>query len=233
MIIGNGLLASGFIKKGKEYKDYIIFASGVSNSKETDQNNFDREKNLIIKTINENKKLTFIYFSSILVGITDNKYYNHKLEMESIIKNLTNNYVIFRVPQIIGKNGNKNNLINFIKSSIVENKEITIFHNVARAIIDIKDLVKIVDYCRDVHDLTEEHKTVTVSYIEKIYVSDLVDEISLILNKKPTLKYVDDNIIQIDNWHWNNTNIVDHAIEAHNIKIEGYTKRIIKKYIKK
>lgn len=231
MIIGNGLLASGFIKKEKNYKNYIIFASGVSDSKETDQNNFDREKNLIIKTINENKKLTFIYFSSVLVGITDNKYYNHKMEMESIIKNLTNNYVIFRVPQIIGKNGNKNNLINFIKTSILEDKEIVVYHNVARAIIDIKDLVKIVDYCKDVHDLTEEFKTINVSYIEKTYISELVDEISLSLKKTPKLIY--DNSTSNNNWYFENTNIVDHAIETNNIIIEGYTKRIIKKYIKK
>ena len=86
MIIGNGLISSVFDKNKKDYENYLVFASGVSNSKETNEEQFIREKELVLKCIYENKNLTFLYFSSVLVGITNNDYYNHKLAMEELIK---------------------------------------------------------------------------------------------------------------------------------------------------
>ena len=149
MIIGNGLISSVFNKNKKDYKNYLVFASGVSNSKETNKEQFIREKELILKYIYENKNLTFLYFSSVLVGVTNNDYYNHKLEMEELIKKETDNYVIFRLPQIIGNLGNKNNLVNFLKDSIINGNEIIVREGVHRALIDIEDLEKIVNYCKD------------------------------------------------------------------------------------
>ena len=149
MVIGNGLLASNFIKSNLNYDDAIIFCSGVSNSKETNDDNFNREKELVLKTITQNRNLKFIYFSSILAGVSKNKYYNHKVEIENIIKKESSNYIIFRVPQIIGKDGNKNNLFNFLKESILNDEEITIFENVKRALLDVDDLIDIVNYCKD------------------------------------------------------------------------------------
>ena len=81
MVIGNGLLGREF-KKYNDFNNCIIFASGVSNSNETDNVEFEREKLLLIKTIKENKDMKIIYFSSVLAGITNNKYYGHKIELE-------------------------------------------------------------------------------------------------------------------------------------------------------
>ena len=54
MIIGKGLIASAF----KEYRNHecIIFASGVSNSLEIENSQFEREEHLLRKTINLKKK---------------------------------------------------------------------------------------------------------------------------------------------------------------------------------
>ena len=54
MIIGSGLLASEFSDL-EENNSIVIFASGVSNSLETNNAKFNREEQLITNTININK----------------------------------------------------------------------------------------------------------------------------------------------------------------------------------
>ena len=51
MIIGNGFLAKAFKKKFSKEKKIVIFASGVSNSKEKDKKRFRREIKLLKKFI--------------------------------------------------------------------------------------------------------------------------------------------------------------------------------------
>lgn len=224
MIIGNGLMASGFKKSNINYDNFIIFCSGVSNSKETDENSFNREKQLLLKTVSENSKLKLIYFSSILAGVSNERYYLHKLEMENIIKNITNNYIIFRVPQIIGRNGNKNNLFSFLKDSILYNREITIFENTKRALIDINDLVKIVIFCKD----KIQSEIINVSYFEKVDTLDLVILMSKILNKETKIKKVNNCY---SNWNIENSKIIDDFIIYSKLEINDYTNKIVKKYI--
>ena len=60
MIIGNGLIAKSF----ENYNlDCIIFASGVSSSKEKSRDNFLREVNLLKETISNNPDKKIVYFS--------------------------------------------------------------------------------------------------------------------------------------------------------------------------
>ena len=225
MIIGNGLLAKGFINSNINHDDFIIFCSGVSNSKEMNYDNFNREKELVIKTITENKNLKFIYFSSILTGVSNNNYYNHKIDVENLIKKESNNYIIFRVPQIIGSIGNKSNLFNFLKESILNDEEINIFENVKRALLDIDDLIDIVNYCKD----KVNSEIINISYIEKISVLELVGIISNYLNKIPKIKTIFNKTV--DNWDIKNSEIIYQYISDINIKTNGYTNKIVKKYI--
>jgi hypothetical protein len=57
MVIGNGAIAKSFM--GLNHNDLCVFASGVSNSKEENKESYDREFDLLEKTIRENndKKL--------------------------------------------------------------------------------------------------------------------------------------------------------------------------------
>lgn len=224
MIIGNGLLANGFMTKSFDHKDLVIFASGVSDSKNTSKENFNREKQLLIKTIEENKNLKLIYFSSILTNVQNNEYYNHKLEIENIISELSDNYIIFRVPQIIGNIGNKNNLVNFIKHTLLNNEEIVILKNTYRSIIDIEDLVNIVNYCKDLCSC----QIINISEIEKISVIDLVNIMSSHLDLISKSKLIDGND---NNWLTPNSDIVDQSIDHLKINKNGYTNKVIKKYI--
>ena len=224
MIVGNGLLANGFIEESFDHKKFIVFVSGVSDSKKTNEEDFNREKTLLLKTISENKGLKLLYFSSILTGVQDNRYYQHKLEVEDIVKKNSKDYIIFRVPQIIGKGGNKNNLVNYLKQSLISGEEIIIFKNTYRSLIDIIDLVRIVNYCKDIVSCD----TVYISDIEKIMVLDLLKNMSIFLGVNPKYKLIEGND---NNWSIKNSSIVNEAILKLRITTGGYTNEIIKKYI--
>ena len=91
MIIGNGLVA----KKFKHYKrNVIIFASGVSNSLETNDIQFYKEKQLLEDTLKKHPDKLLIYFSSRNVDLLNSPYYQHKLNMENLIKSYKNKYII-------------------------------------------------------------------------------------------------------------------------------------------
>ena len=63
VIIGNGQLAKTFKEDSFVFDDVVIFASGVANSECKDDKEFNREKELLEKTLFENKDKRFVYFS--------------------------------------------------------------------------------------------------------------------------------------------------------------------------
>ncbi len=71
MVIGNGLI--GNIFKLVDSDNYLIFASGVSNSMENNDGEFNREFDLLKSHINTNKK--FIYFSTVNINDDNRKYF--------------------------------------------------------------------------------------------------------------------------------------------------------------
>ena len=222
MIVGNGLISKAFKQYYHLLDDIVIFASGVSNSSGNNTDDFNREKDLLIKTIKENKKI--IYFSSTLVNFNDKPYYKHKLEMEEIIKLSGVDYIIYRLPQIVGKSGNKDNIFNFIKNSIINNKPLTIYTDVERAILDVNDLVSFVLFSMELIN----KEVVNFSHIEKIYVSDLYNKISTNLKKDTIVLYKSDSKM-INNWDSDNSKIVNDWLA--DINTTNYTDNVIKKYL--
>jgi UDP-2-acetamido-2,6-beta-L-arabino-hexul-4-ose reductase len=224
MIIGNGLLGNVFRLNDANYYDYIIFASGVSDSKNTDTNSSKREEDLILKTLSENKGLTFIYFSSILANVVNNDYYKHKLRMEELIKDKAEKYLIFRIPQIVGSSGNQNNLFNHLVNNVKTNKTNIIYDNVERAIVDVDDLKLIVDYCKD----KILNEIINLSHIEKLSIIDLSNKIYSKFNITPNISITTN--IQNENWTVDNSNIIKEALNKLKIITSNYTDKIIIKY---
>jgi nucleoside-diphosphate-sugar epimerase len=142
-IIGNGLVANMF----SSYKidDVMIFASGVSNSSEISEFEFQRERLLLLDSIKNNTEKKIIYFSSC--GVIDKNnyeiaYYKHKLNMEKIVKK-SKNYLIIRLPQLLGRKGNtynKNTIINNFVEKILSGEVIKIQSKASRYVIDINDV---------------------------------------------------------------------------------------------
>lgn len=110
-IIGHGDIASALIDR----QDLIFFASGVSNSQETNEENYKRENNLLIDTIHENKGVQVVYFSSIGVLDSISRYYQHKRQMERVIQQLCPIHNIVRLGNIDWGN-NPHTLINYLKA---------------------------------------------------------------------------------------------------------------------
>ena len=62
MIIGTGMIARAF-KSLEKNPDVLIYAAGVSKSNEANNDQFNKESELLKKAINLDKKI--IYFSTI------------------------------------------------------------------------------------------------------------------------------------------------------------------------
>ena len=144
-IIGSGFIASKFKKKLQDYKKYniAIYAAGISNSLEKNKKNLSREINKIKKFIKLNtKQLIYISTYSILdKSRKDKPYVKNKIIIENIIKKSTNEYLIIRLPEIVGGNKNSNTLTNFFYEKINNNKSFLLFKNVRRNILDVDDAI--------------------------------------------------------------------------------------------
>ena len=125
----------------KNNDEVIIFASGVSNSGEEQNSEYDREFNLLKSQLPTDKKL--IYFSTVSIFDPDyvnKKYISHKLKIESFIAFNFSNYIIFRLPIVVGKTDNSHTFFNYMKDKIIRGEEITIYKNANRYLIDIDEI---------------------------------------------------------------------------------------------
>jgi hypothetical protein len=123
MVIGHGDIASVIIDK-----EYItFFASGVSNSREERQSEYEREIKLLCSQFYQQH---LVYFSSLCVYDSNTRYAQHKRYMEQMIKSRFDSYTIVRIGNI-DWGVNPNTLINYLKA----NPEAEV-QNVWRHIID-------------------------------------------------------------------------------------------------
>jgi nucleoside-diphosphate-sugar epimerase len=146
MIVGNGLIAKAFYENYANNDDVLIFASGVSNSSNTDPKEFLREKTLLESHLAEQKKI--VYFSTCSIedpSLENSPYILHKLKMEELVKGV-DGYLIFRLPQLAGKTDNPNTLLNFLYRKIKNQEFFEIYSKATRNIIDIDDAQKIMNY---------------------------------------------------------------------------------------
>ncbi|MCD8554001.1 hypothetical protein [Seleniivibrio sp.] len=225
MIVGKGLFANAM--KSIDRGDTIFFCSGVSNSSETDKNNFLREENLLMSFKCTANKL--IYFSSYFVNFdnyTKQLYYRHKKNMELLVAENFENYTIFRLPQVVGKCGNIHTLTNYLHSKISAGEKVNIFKNAKRNLLDIDDVTLFVSYILEkglyannivsfaepvshsVSDIVDAFETILGLKIEKDFVSSL---------EEPYRDVVDKDVLEI----CKNLGIVFD---------ETYIERLLKKY---
>lgn len=173
MIIGKGLIASLFTDHERD--DVIFFASGVSNSSETRKEEFLREQDLVIKTLEQNKEKLFIYFSTCSIYDSskyDSMYVLHKLHIEEIIKQQAKHYLILRVSNAVGKGGNPNLLMNYLYRQITSAQHLTIHEHATRNLIDVDDVKNItLKYIAS----SNWNKIVNVAYIENFSIPEIVD----------------------------------------------------------
>ena len=132
MIIGNGDIASVLPKNDKK----LFFASGVSNSQETRESEFQREKDLLLR---QKREPHLIYFSSLAVLYGKNRYAKHKREMELLVKKEFPLHTIMRLGNITWGT-NPHTIINFFRNQLAKGKSIKI-EDTYRYIIDKDELL--------------------------------------------------------------------------------------------
>jgi nucleoside-diphosphate-sugar epimerase len=148
MVIGNGLIAKSF-HSYKTKDDFLIFASGVSDSKNSKENEFKKEHDLLKEAIQNNSQKKIIYFSTCSVTDTELKetlYVKHKINMENLIRKTSSQYHIFRLSNLAGFSNNPNTILNFFYFHIVEGKHFDLWKNSERNIIDVEDVYRVADY---------------------------------------------------------------------------------------
>ena len=148
MIIGNGLIATTINNSFLDHINLCIFAAGVSNSSETNESEFQREFDLLKKTLAYNSKKKFIYFSTVSIDVkkTSTPYTIHKLNMEKYIEENTTNYLILRLPNVVGNSTNPNQLVNYFYNSLINNIPVTITKNYIRHLLDVEDIPSIIKF---------------------------------------------------------------------------------------
>lgn len=151
MIIGNGLIASTFKNEYEHSKNVLIFASGVSNSLSSLEDDFAREKRLLFNLSNSYcfDNFLVVYFSTCSISTTNSSeispYIKHKIEMEALISQLQN-YLIIRLPQTAGFTNNPYTLLNYLFNHINSSTRFEAWPLSTRNIIDLEDVLKITKF---------------------------------------------------------------------------------------
>ena len=188
MIIGNGLIAQLFTDHDRE--DIIFFASGVSNSSETNPVQFTREENLVTKTLLENPGKLFIYFSTCSIydsSKTNSPYVLHKLHMEELVKTHAARYLILRVSNAVGYGGNPNLLMNYLIRSVKQNATITVHTKATRNLIDAEDIKNITISLLASQSL---NRIVNLAYIQNYSIIEILEIIERFYKKKLNLNLI-------------------------------------------
>lgn len=202
MVLGNGMVANAF----RQYDDdnsVIIFASGVSNSKEDDDSKFEREFELLrsYRHLADKKEKKLIYFSTCSIfdeSVSDLKYIKFKKNIEEFIANNFSQYIIFRLPNVIGNTGNNNTSFNFFKNSISNQEEIRVQRQAIRYIIDIDDLRRLLPFF--ISNSSYKKNIINVCFDNKISVVGFVELIEKILGISASVTLCDGGLdYSVDN----------------------------------
>lgn len=163
MIVGHGDIASVL----KDRDGFIFFASGVSNSSETRESEFQREKELLLSQ-DKNKRL--IYFGSLSAFYSPHtRYAKHKMEMEGIVRDNFKHYTIVRLGNITwGKN--PNTLINYFKAARKKGDKIEVW-DTYRYLVNKKEFLHWLELIPDWNcEMNITGQRMKVSQIVKKYV---------------------------------------------------------------
>lgn len=128
-IVGNGDIAAAL--KEVDRPDRIFFASGVSNSGEQRESEYQREKELLLS---QKRSRYLVYMSSLCVFYSDTRYARHKRYMEELVKKTFPLYTIMRMGNI-SWGVNPTTLINFLRNKI-KNDEPCEIQDVYRYVLD-------------------------------------------------------------------------------------------------
>jgi nucleoside-diphosphate-sugar epimerase len=184
MVVGNGMVAKRF-ESYKTDDRFLIFASGVSNSKNIDQTTYNRELSLLERSIQEHKEKVLVYFSTCSIydpGEQGSNYVLHKKKIESIIQKQVSKFYIFRVSNLVGYSDNPNTILNFFVYHIIHGINFDLWINATRNLIDVDDMFTIADYI--LQNKTLENQISNIANPDSYTTIEIIKAIEILLNVK-------------------------------------------------
>jgi nucleoside-diphosphate-sugar epimerase len=175
--IGKGVIANRFKDCSLQLK-HLIFAGSVNDSSIQDKNIIKAEEMAVADALLEYNDYTFVYFSSCSIldsEVAHTPYVQHKVNMEKLIQSSAKNFLIFRLPQVMGFLDNNTSLVNFLVDAIGNQKFFELWRNAQKNIIDIDDVYEIVVELLKRRILT--NNIVNIASINQTSVLQLVNEI--------------------------------------------------------
>lgn len=132
MILGHGDIAGAL----KDREDRVYFASGVSNSQEIRESEYQREIDLLLK---QDRTKHIVYFGSLCIFYSNTRYARHKRYMEELIKANFKHYTIVRMGNITwGKN--PHTLINYLRNRAEKGEPLEI-QDTSRYLVDKEEFL--------------------------------------------------------------------------------------------
>ncbi|MBC7535377.1 MAG: NAD-dependent epimerase/dehydratase family protein [Ferruginibacter sp.] len=184
MVIGTGMIAKAF-ESYLDQDNFLIFASGVSDSTHALSGAFERERQLLTATILAHADKQLVYFGTCSMydeSLKNSGYLQHKREMEALITALHKHYVIFRLSNPVGNTTNTTTLVNFFIKNISQGQHFESWRNASRNIIDIDDMFTV---CNDILQTgSSKNETINIANPENYSVPFIISAIENHLRKK-------------------------------------------------
>ena len=184
MIVGTGMLAEAFSPVFEKNSEVCVYAAGVSNSGCIDKKEFLRERerlSSVIKALDENQLL--VYFSTCSIydsEVADTPYVKHKLLMEELVRSV-GNYLVIRLPQVVGRTENPHTLLNYLYSRIIRSESFNLWVNAKRNIIDVQDVALI---CEEIINSKNKFAdTINVANPRDYKVTEIIEAFEVVLGK--------------------------------------------------
>ncbi|AFJ02319.1 NDP-hexose 4-ketoreductase UrdR [Methylophaga frappieri] len=179
-VIGNGMMANAASALYSTYP-VTVFASGVSNSRARAKSAYQREIDLLQKSMSDMSLL--VYFSSFLAADGQSHYAVHKRYIEDLIKQNAASYIILRLPQVVGITNN-DTLINYLVRTIARKEHLVIQTQAYRSLIDVEDVMRVLQQL-----INKKHSNITlpVGPCQPISVLDIVKMIETRVASNPSL----------------------------------------------
>jgi dTDP-4-dehydrorhamnose reductase len=172
MISGRGLVARQLAQYENDERIHI-FASGVSNSNETDTAAFAREYDALYAL--RKSKACLVYFSTCSIfdpSANSSNYVQHKLRIEELLSSQFYDYLLVRLPLLIGKTPNPFTFFNFMKNSLLNRLPIKVHANAWRYILDAEEISQYLPLLIKYRE--SNPRTINMAYDNASRVSDLL-----------------------------------------------------------
>jgi len=227
MIIGSGLLAKAFTARIDQTNSVWIYAAGVSNSGCIDPYEFARERRRLLNALQAGVNANaFVYFSTCSVAdplARNSEYVQHKIEMEILVREHSN-FIVVRLPQLVGRTPNPHTLLNYLYARIARSERFRLLKYAVRNIIDVDDAALIV--MELLKDPQLRRVAINVANPLSSPITDIVAVMEKIIAKPAVMDEVNDgSAYDID------TTLITPIISKLGLSFDhSYVSRVIQKY---